>query len=53
MPGYIEKLLMKYKHTKYNKPQHSPYRAPPKIYGAGAQDPIPGDMIQKIDHKLI
>ena len=53
MPGYIEKLLLTFKHMKPNKPQHSPYRAPQNIYGAAAQDLIPDDMTQKLDDKII
>ena len=43
MPGYVERLLLKFKHKKPAKPQHNPFRAPPKVYGAAAQDPIPED----------
>ena len=35
------------------RPQHSPYRAPPKIYGAAAQDTIPDDESAKIDEKRV
>ena len=31
MPGYIEKLQWQYSHEMPRRPQHSPYRAPPKI----------------------
>ena len=33
------------------RPQHSPYRAPPKIYGAAVQDTIPDNETAKIDEK--
>jgi hypothetical protein len=36
MPGYIQKLLMKYKHRMPTKPQHCPYAPSPKQYGAKA-----------------
>ena len=53
MPGYIAKLLLKFKHTKPNKPQHIPYRAPQNIYGAASQDTILYDMTRKLDYKRI
>ena len=43
MPGYIKKLRQRYQHDAPKKPQHIPYRAQPKIYGAAAQDSIPTD----------
>ena len=43
MPGYVEKMLKRFKHKKPDKPVHSPYKAQPKKYGASAQDPIPPD----------
>ncbi len=41
MPGYIKKLLQKYKHCMPFKPQHCPYLPTPKQYGANAQAPLP------------
>ena len=35
------------------RPQHSPYRAPPKIYGAEVQDTIPDNETAKIDEKRV
>ena len=43
MPGYIQKVLQKYKHEKPPHPQHSPYVIVPKKYGKDAHDPIPPD----------
>jgi hypothetical protein len=40
MPGYIKKLLQKYKHGVPLKLQHCPYDPTPKQYGAKAQAPI-------------
>jgi hypothetical protein len=40
MPGYIKKLLQKYKHQIPPKPQHCPYSPSPKQYEAKAQAPI-------------
>ena len=53
MPGYIEKLLLKCKHDNPLDVQSSPYKAPPKIYGKGAQDSIPHDTTKNIDKSRI
>jgi hypothetical protein len=53
MPGYIDKLCARFEHEKPSKPQHSPHKAPPKIYGAAAQDPIPDDNTPRLDDKRI
>ena len=34
-------------------PQHRPYRAPEKVYGAAAQDAIPPDETAKLDEEKI
>ena len=34
-------------------PQHSPYRAPPKIYGETVQDTVPANITAKIDKKQV
>ena len=49
MPGYIQNVLQKYKHRMPTKPQHCPYAAPPKQYGAKAQSPLPVDMSPKLN----
>ena len=43
MPGYIQKLLQKYKYESHPRPQHSPYVMTPKKYGKDAHDQIPLD----------
>ena len=48
MPGYIKKLLLKYKHRMPTKPQHCPYAPAPKQYGAKAQEPLPVDISPKL-----
>jgi hypothetical protein len=53
MPGYIKKLLQKYKHKISNKPQHCPYTPVPKQYGAEAQAPLPADISPKLSDKEI
>ncbi len=48
MPGYIKKLLHKYKHKMAKKLQHCPYTPAPKQYGADAQAPLPNDISPKL-----
>ena len=53
MPNYISKLRHRFNHREPSKPEHSPYKAPPRKYGLGAQDPIPPDDTAKIDEKRV
>jgi hypothetical protein len=53
MPGYIKKLLQKYKHKMTINPQHCPYTPALKQYGAEAQAPIPADISPKLSNKEI
>ena len=53
MPGYIKKLLQKYKHKIPTKPQHCPYTPAPKQYGAEPQAPLPIDISPKLSNKEI
>jgi hypothetical protein len=53
MPGYITKLLQKYKHCVPPKPQHCPYSPSPKQYGAKTQAPILIDISPKLSPKEI
>jgi hypothetical protein len=46
MPGYIKKVLQKYKHCMPAKPQHCPYSPAPKQYGSKAQSPLPIEKIR-------
>jgi hypothetical protein len=48
MPGYIKKLLQKYKHGVPLKPQHCPYAPTPRQYGAKSQAPILHDISTKL-----
>jgi hypothetical protein len=48
MPGYITKLLHKYKHRVPSKPQCCPYSPAPKQYGAQAQAPLPVEISPKL-----
>eukprot|EP00804_Cyclotella_cryptica_P028183 CCRYP_011053-RC/>CCRYP_011053-RC protein AED:0.33 eAED:0.33 QI:0/0/0/1/0/0/2/0/415 len=40
MPGYIKKVLQRFRHE-CSKPQHSPYQCAPKQYGKAVQLPLP------------
>ena len=52
MPGYIQRLLAKYKYLKPKKPQYSPYPVEPRKYGKAAQDPMPEDnTLKRVDNK--
>ena len=53
MPGYIKKLLQKYKHRMPARPQHCPYSPAPKQYGANAQAPLPVDNSPKLSPEEI
>jgi hypothetical protein len=44
MPGYIKKVLQKYKHRVPSKPQYYPYSPSPTQYGAKAQEPLPANI---------
>jgi hypothetical protein len=48
MPGYIKKLLQKYKHCMPSKPQHCPYLLSPKQYHKKEK----GFFLVNIFHKL-
>ena len=43
MPGYIKKVLQRYKHEMTQQPQRSPHPVAQIKYGKAAQDPIPED----------
>ena len=53
MSGYIDKLRQQFSHKMPDKPEHSPYKAPPCVYVSGAQDTIPPDATTTIDEKRI
>ena len=53
MPGYIKKLLQKYKHKMPTKPQHCPHTPAPKQYRAEAQAPLPIDISPKLSDEEI
>ena len=56
MPGYIKKVLQKYKHETPPRAQHSPYFIAPNKYGKDAHDQLPPDespTVSKGKNKII
>ena len=51
MPGYIQKVLKKFKHEMPAKPQYAPYPVQPRKFGKASQDPIPEDTSPEVDEK--
>ena len=49
----MSKLRQCFSHKMPKKPQHSPYRAPKKVYGAAAQDTIVPDDSAKLNEEQI
>ena len=43
MPNYVTKLLERFNHPTPKRPQHSPHAAPPRQFGATAQEPVKHD----------
>ena len=53
MNGYVSKLRQRFSHRMPKVPQHSPYKAPEKVYGIVAQDTIAPDDTAKLDDEQI
>ncbi len=53
MPGYVKKKLQEYKHVMKFRIQTCPYQPEPKIFGNGAQAPLPTNTLPKLDSKGI
>ena len=53
IPGYIKKLLLRYKHCMPPKPQHCSYAPTPKQYRAKAQTPLLVDILPKLSPNKI
>ena len=53
MNGYMNKLQQRFSHKMPKKSQHSPYRAPKKVYGVAAQDTIVPDDSAKLNDNQI
>ena len=53
MPGYVQKILQRFQHAVPAQHQDSPHCAPPRKYGAVAQDPLPEDTSDKVNKKRV
>jgi hypothetical protein len=53
MHWYVDTLCQQFRHNFQSRPQHSPYKAPRKGYGATTQDTIPPDETEKLDKKKV
>ena len=53
MPGYIKKVLKRYKQEMPRRPQQSPYPVAQIKYGKVAQEPIPEDTSREASDKKI
>ncbi len=53
MPGYIKKILLKYKHCMPARPQYCPYTPAPKQYGTAALSPFPVNISPKLSSEEI
>ena len=49
MPGYVTKLRTRFNHKTPKTPVHIPYKAPPKVYGAAAQDVLEDITLPKLN----
>ena len=49
VPGYIEKVLIRFQHQKPKRPQHLPFLAPAVQYGKSAQQLAPEDTSPLLD----
>ena len=53
MNRYVSKLRQRFRHTMPKTPQHSPYKAPEKVYGAAAQDiTVPDESVKLNDDQI-
>ena len=51
--AHVQKIIQRFQHAVPARQQDSPYRAPPRKYGAAAQDPLPEDTSDKINEKRV
>ena len=51
MPGYVQKMLVRFKHEVPKTNQNSPYQPEPRKFGKKSDDTIPADMSKKLDDK--
>ena len=51
MPGYVQKMLLRFKHEPPSRNQYSPYQPQPRKFGKNTDDTIPEDKSPKLDEK--
>ena len=51
MPGYVQKMLVRFKHVPPRKNQFAPYQPAPRNYGKQSDSTIPKDDSPKLDEK--
>ena len=51
MPGYVQKMLVRFKHEPPPRNQYSPYQPQPRQYGKNVDDTIPVDESPLLDEK--
>ena len=51
MPGYVQKMLVRFKHDVPKTNQNSPYQPAPRKSGKSSDDTIPEDTTKKLDDK--
>ena len=49
MPGYVQKMLVRFKHNMPKRAQFAPYQAQPRRFGKDSDKPIPEDESPKLD----
>ncbi len=52
MPGYIDNILIKFKHPMPSKPRRSPYKCLPSAYGAKVQMTPKADTTELLDNQV-
>ena len=53
MPGYVKKILARFKHDEPSRPQYSPYQPPSRKYGTESQETMPQDITPKVNTERI
>ena len=53
MPGYVKKILVRFKHEVPKKTQYSSYQPPPRKYGKKSQETLPEDTTVKVNAERI
>ena len=51
MPGYVQKMLVRFKHDVPKTNQNSPYQPEPRKFGKNSDETLPADTTKKLDDK--